>query len=64
MPAFNLLGEAAVVEIAGHGLDPAMPDANQRLRQILAGEADRPQHGARPGTIVAFRQSGALPLQR
>ena len=59
-----LLGEAAVVEVAGHGLDPAMPDADQRLAEVFAGEADCPQHGARAGTVVALRQSRALPLQR
>src|SRR3989442_3483625 len=41
-----------------------MPDADQRFLEFLAGEADRAQHGARAGTVVALRQSRALPLQR
>src|SRR5260370_6702941 len=53
-----------MVEITGHGLDPAVPDADERLAQVLAGEADRAQHGARARAIIALRQSRALPLQR
>src|SRR3989442_1327635 len=41
-----------------------MPDADQRLLEVFAGEADRAKHGARAGTVVALRQSRALPLQR
>jgi hypothetical protein len=31
-----------------------MADTDQRLAQVLSGEADRMQHGARGRTIVAL----------
>ena len=43
----HVLREHALVEVARHRLDPRRRDADQRLREILVGEADRLQHRAR-----------------
>ena len=53
-PRLHFFGEPAVIEIAGHGFDPAVPDTDERLGQVLAGEADGVQHRPRRRTVVAL----------
>jgi hypothetical protein len=36
----DLHGELPQVEVAGHGLDPGVGDADDRLAQVVVGEAD------------------------
>ena len=47
MPSLTCFGEHALVQVARHRLDPGRGDADERLRQVLVGEADRLEHRAR-----------------
>ena len=46
-------GELALVQVARHRLDPRRRDADERLREILVGEADALQHRARRRAVDA-----------
>ena len=61
-PALGVLGELALVQIARHRLDPGGGDADQRLREVVVGEADRLQH--RPGScpVRSVGDRGAVPF--
>ena len=50
----DLLRQAAVIVVTRHRLDPAVPDADQRLGQVRSAEADGPQHRPRRSPIVAL----------
>ena len=52
--------QLAQVVVAGHGLDPGIGDADDRLRQILVGEADGLQHGARGRAVASLGDGVAL----
>ena len=56
----HLHGELAQVVIAGHGLDPGVGDADDGLGEILVGEADGLQHGARGGAVASLGDGVAL----
>ena len=58
----HVLREHALVEVARHRLDPGRRDADERLREILVGEADRLQHRAGRGAVDAVGQRGAVAL--
>src|SRR4029450_9355756 len=45
----DLLGQLAVIPVAGHGPDPAVGHADLRTREILVAEADRLHHGGGGG---------------
>jgi hypothetical protein len=45
-------GEAAQVEVAGADLDPGVGDADERLAQVLVGEAHRFQHRPRRCAVI------------
>ena len=53
-------GELALVEVARHRLDPRRRDADQRLREVLVGEADGLEHRARAGARSTPSVSAAL----
>ena len=63
-PGFDPFRQTPVIEIARHGLDPAVPDADQWFGEILAGEADRAQHRPGTGPLVAFGEARAFAFQR
>ena len=50
--------EAPLVEVAGHRLDPRGRDADDRLGEVLVGEADGLEHRARAGAVGAVGQRG------
>ena len=70
MPAFTCVGQLAQVEVARHGFDPRVGDADDRLLQVLIGEADGLEHGARRSAVaslgdgVALQFHGNLPSYR
>ena len=62
MPVLDVPREHALVEVARHRLDPGRRDADERLREILVGEADRLQHRPRGRAVDAVgraRRCGA-----
>src|SRR5215217_6622741 len=63
-PAANALldvpGQIALVEVAGHGLDPAVSNADDRTLQVFVVEAGALQHGAGASAIVAVKNDAAL----
>src|SRR6266850_4507416 len=59
-PFLDLLGQLAVVRIARRQLDPAVGHADERLPEILVGEADGAEVGARGGAIGAVEEDAAL----
>ncbi len=62
--AFLHLGrEAAQVEVAGHGFDPGVGDADERLAEIVVGEADRLEHGARRSAVAPVGDTAAAMLE-
>ena len=58
------LRQLALVEVAGHRLNPFRSDTDERLCQILIREADGLQHRARGRTIRAVRDRRANALGR
>jgi len=40
------------MEVARHGLDPGVGDSNERLRQVVVGEAYGFEHGARRSLVA------------
>jgi len=44
-----------VVEIARHGLNPHVRDADDRLGQVFVGEADGFEHRARRSAVPTIR---------
>ena len=60
MPALTCVGQLAQVEIARHGLDPRVGDADDGLLQILIGEADGLQHGARGRAVASLGDGVAV----
>ena len=63
-PSLDAFRQAAVIEVTRHGLDPAVPDTDERFGEVFTSEADRPQHRSRGRPVVAFGQTRALALQR
>src|ERR1022692_827648 len=57
-----MLGERAVVEVTRHRLDPRVPDADDRLGEVLRGEPDGAEHRARGRAIRSFCHHRAVPL--
>ena len=55
-------GELALVQVARHRLDPGRRDADERLREILVGEADGLQHRAGAGAVDAVGERSAAAL--
>ena len=47
------------MEVAGHGFNPGVGDADQRLVQIAVGEADRLEHGARRCPVTPVGDAAA-----
>ena len=56
--------EHALVEVARHRLDPRRRDADERLREVVVGEADALQHRARRRAVDAVGEGGAVALRR
>ena len=56
------VGQLAQMEIARTDLDPGVGHADERLRQILGGESDGAQHGARRRPAGAVGDRAALPF--
>jgi hypothetical protein len=54
------LGEAPLVEVAGHRLDPGVGDADYRLAEVLVVEADSPEHRPGPRSISSLEDRAAL----
>ena len=59
-PSFTLIGELAQVVVARHRLDPGVGDADDGLLQILVGESDSLEHGARRSAVPALRDGVAF----
>src|SRR5579875_781044 len=59
---FDVLGELAMVEVARHRLDPLVEDADDRLFEILVGEADRFVHRASRCAVASVGNDGAAGL--
>ena len=57
-------GELAQVIVAGTNLDPGVGDADERLPQILVGQAGGAQHRPRRRPAGAVGQRGTAPFQR
>ena len=60
--ALHVLGELALVQVARHRLDPRRRDTDDRLREILVGEAGAFQHRPRARAIRALGQLGTVAL--
>ena len=52
MPSFTLAAEPAQVKVAGHGFDPGVGHADERLGQIGVGETNGFEHGARRSPVA------------
>ena len=59
----HLFRQRPQVEIAGHGLNPGVRDANDRLGQILVRKADGLQHSARAGAVLTVGDDMTVMLQ-
>ena len=57
---FHLHGKLAKIVVARHRFDPRVRDADDRLFQILVGESDSLEHGARRSTVPALRDGVAF----
>ena len=55
-------GQLALVEVAGHRLDPRRGDADDRLGEVLVGEADGLEHRPRAGPVRAVRERRRMAL--
>ena len=64
MPVLHVHGQIAQVIVAGTDLDPGVGDADERLPQILVGQAGGAQHRPRRRPAGAVGQCGATPFQR
>ena len=53
----HLGGQAAQVEVAGHGFNPGVGDADDGFGQIAVGESDGLEHGAGRGLIASVGDS-------
>ncbi len=58
----DLAGEDAVVEVAGHRLDPGVRDADDGLGEILGAVADAVQVGARGSALGTLGEGAAAVL--
>jgi hypothetical protein len=56
----DALGQAAQVKVAGRELGPGVRDTDERFFQVLAAEADGPQHRSRRRTVAPLRDGAAL----
>ncbi len=56
IPSLTFTRQLALVVVARHRLDPGRADADDRLREILVGEADGLEHGACGRAIGAVEQ--------
>ena len=56
--------ELALVEVAWHRFDPCRGHTDDGTSQVLIGEADRLQHGARRGAVGSVSERGARSLCR
>src|SRR5206468_5241151 len=54
------LRELAVVEVAGHDLDPGVRHADERLAEVVVAVADRPHHRPRRRTRGAVDHDAAV----
>ena len=61
-PALDVQREVALIEVARHRLDPRRPDADDRLREILVGEAGGLEHRASSSAVGAVGQCCAMAL--
>src|SRR6185436_7470539 len=59
-PLLHLLGQGAMVPVAGRDLDPAMGHTHERLGQIGVGEADGLEIGARGRAVGTVDEGTAL----
>ena len=62
-PAFTFSAQRPQVEIARHGLNPSVGDADNRLGQVLVREPDGLQHRARRGTVATISDDVTVLLQ-
>ena len=62
-PALDVPREVALVEVARHRLDPRRADADDRLREVVVGEAGGLQHRARARAVGAVGERGAVALR-
>ena len=58
------LREPPLVVVAGHGLDPRRRHADERLGEVVVGEADRLQHRPGAGAVGPVRQGRGVALGR
>ena len=56
----DLHRQVALVVVAGHRLDPGRADADDRLGEVLIGEADGLEHGPRGGSVRPVQQDAAV----
>ena len=56
---FHLGREPPQVKVAGHGFDPGVGYADQRLAEVGVGEANRFKHGARRSPVAPVSNSAA-----
>jgi hypothetical protein len=59
-PLLDLLGEVAVVEVAGHGFDPLVRNPDYGLVQVLVREAHALEVGAGRRPVAAVEDGAAL----
>ena len=57
MPCLDLHRQVALVEVAGHRLDPLRGDADDGLGEVLVGEAHGLEHAPRAGPIRTIGQA-------
>jgi hypothetical protein len=51
------------MKITGHGFNPGIRDSDQRLTQVLAGKANRLEHGARSSPVAPIGYEMAAVFQ-
>ena len=59
----HLCRQTAQVEVAGHGFNPRIGDANQRTAEVRVSKSDGLEHGARARAIAPFGDSTADVLE-
>ena len=58
-PLLHVLGQTAEVEVAGHRLGPGVGDADDRPGDVVVGEPDRLEIGARGSALRAIVERAA-----
>ena len=61
-PGLDVLGQATLVVVARHRLDPVRRHPDERLGEVLVGEPDRLEHGARGCAVGAVGQRRGMAL--